>query len=64
MEWADKAAELFPEESCWIAMDYVQDGEGREEGDGRAAVVSAASPRFTQIMDKLADAFSPVEEAA
>ena len=63
VEWADKAAELFPEESCWIAMDYIKDGNGIDVGDGRTAVVSAASPRFTQMMDKLADAFSPVEDA-
>ena len=63
VEWADKAAELFPEESCWIAMDYVQDGDGIDVGDSRTAAVSAASPRFAQLMDKLADAFSPVEEA-
>ena len=22
VEWADKAAELFPEDSCWIDLDY------------------------------------------
>lgn len=63
VEWADKAADLFPEESCWIAMDYVQDGDSIDVGDGRTTVVSAASPRFEQLMDKLADAFSPVEDA-
>ncbi len=63
VEWADKAADLFLEESCWIAMDYVQDGDSIDVGDVRTAVVSAASPRFSQLMDRLADAFSPVEEA-
>ena len=63
VEWADKAAELFPEESCWIAMDYLNDGESGEEGDGRAAMVWAASPRFAQLMDSLSAAFSAVEEA-
>ena len=63
VEWADKAADLFPEESCWIDMDYVQDGNSIDVGDGRTAVVSAASPRFSQIMDRLADAFSSVEDA-
>ena len=63
VEWADKAADLFPEESCWIAMDYLNNGESEEEWEGRTAVVSAASPRFETLMDRLADAFSPVEEA-
>lgn len=63
VEWADKAAELFPEDSCWIAMDYIHDGKGRNGGDGRTAAVWAASSRFKKLMDRLAAAFSAVEEA-
>jgi len=62
VEWADKAADLFPEESCWIAMDYLNDGKNGEQGDGRTAVVSAASPRFKQLIDSLAAAFSAAEQ--
>ncbi len=63
VEWADKAAELFPEESCWIAMDYSNDDKSGEEGDGRTAVFSATAPRFAQLIDRLGAAFSAVEEA-
>ena len=63
VEWADKAAELFPEDSCWIAMDYLNDGKNGEEGDGRTAAVWAASSRFKKLMDRLTATFSAVEEA-
>jgi len=56
VEWADKAADLFPEESCWIALDY-----GPVE-DSRTVVVSATSDRFWTVLDRLADAFSTAEE--
>ena len=58
VEWAEKAADLFPEESCWIVMDYGQDE------DSRTAVVSATSPRFEKLMERLAGAFSAAEEVA
>ena len=64
VEWADKAADLFPEESCWIDMDYWNDGSHGEQGDGRTALVSAASPRFMQLIDSLAAAFSAAEQVA
>ena len=56
VEWADKAADLFPAESCWIAMDY-----GDDE-DSRTAVVSATSGRFRELLERLAAAFSTAEE--
>ena len=56
VEWADKAADLFPEESCWIALDY-----GPVE-DSRTVVVSASSDRFGPVFDRLAAAFSTTEE--
>ena len=56
VEWADKAADLFPEESCWIALEY-----GHDE-DGRIAVVSATSARFGKLLERLAAAFSASEE--
>ena len=63
VEWADKAADLFPDESCWIAMDYLNDGQNGDERGGRTAAVSATSPRFARLIDSLAAAFSAVEEA-
>ena len=56
VEWADKAADLFPEESCWIALDY-----GTVE-DSRTVVVSASSDRFWPVLERLVAAFSTAEE--
>ncbi len=56
VEWADKAADLFPVESCWIALDY-----GHDE-DSRIAVVSATSARFRELRECLAAAFPLAEE--
>jgi len=56
VEWADKAPDLFPAESCWITLDY-----GRDE-DVRIAVVSATSARFRKLLELLTAAFSAAEE--
>ena len=56
VEWADKAADLFPEESCWISLDY-----GAVE-DSRTVVVSSTSERFGLLLERLAAAFSKAEE--
>ena len=56
VEWADKAADLFPEESCWIALDY------GPVADSRTVVVSATSKRFWPVLESLAAAFSTTEE--
>ena len=58
VEWADKAADLFPAESCWIALDY-----GHEE-DSRTVVVSTTSARFRGMFERLAAAFSAAEEVS
>ena len=58
VEWADKAADLFPAESCWIALDYVHDE------DSRIVVVSATSARFREMLERLAAAFSAAEEVS
>ena len=58
VEWADKAADLFPVESCWIGLDY-----GHDE-DSRTLVVSATSARFCKLMERLSAAFSAAEEVS
>ena len=58
VEWADKAAELFPPECCWIAMEYGP-GENR-----RSVTLSATSPRYGEVLQGLAVAFPMAEEAA
>jgi tRNA threonylcarbamoyladenosine biosynthesis protein TsaE len=57
VEWADRAAELFPEDSCWVTLDY-----GPGEND-RTMVFSADSPRYRPLLRFLAEAFPVVEEA-
>ncbi len=56
VEWADKAADLFPEESCWISLDY------GPVADSRTVVVSSTSERFGLVLERLAAAFSKAEE--
>ena len=58
VEWADKAADLFPVESCWIGLDY-----GHDE-DSRTLVVSVTSARFCKLMERLSAAFSAAEEVS
>ena len=56
VEWADKAAEIFPVESCWIDLDY-----GTEESSRslslRADPVSAGSDRYEPLIQRLKAAF-------
>ena len=58
VEWADKAAELFPPECCCIAMEY---GPGENQ---RSVTLSATSPRYRGVLQRLAAAFPMAEEAA
>lgn len=57
VEWADRAAGLFPAECCWITLDY-----GPGEND-RTMVFSADSSRYFPLLRCLARAFPAVEEA-
>lgn len=57
VEWADRAAELFPEDRCWITLDY-----GPQEND-RTMIFSADSLRYRPLLRSLAEAFPLVEEA-
>ena len=52
VEWADKAAELFPPESCWIALEY-----GPDESQ-RAITITVTSPRYDALLRRLTAAFS------
>lgn len=56
VEWADRATELFPEDCCWISLDY-----GSGEND-RTMVFSGDSLRYRPLLRCLAKAFPVVEE--
>ena len=51
VEWADKAEELFPPESCWIDLDY------GETESMRVVMVSASSPRFRSLLTRLKSSY-------
>lgn len=55
VEWADKAAELFPAESCWMELDYGL-GEGRRKLTVPAAP-SQATDRYQPLIRRLKAAF-------
>ena len=52
IEWADRAAELFPEDCLWIDMDYGQDPESREITLEPGAATEKS--RFNKILALLA----------
>ncbi len=56
VEWADRAAELFPEDCLWIALDY---GPGETR---RQITFSGDSPRYRLFLEGLAAAFPVAEE--
>ena len=51
VEWADRAAELFPADCCRIALDY---GPGE---DCRDLTLTEGSPRFSSVLQGVADSF-------
>ncbi len=55
VEWADKAAELFPPESCWIGLQY-STGESC-----RTLTLTTASSQYKPLFRSLAAAF-PTDE--
>ena len=67
VEWADKAAELFPSDACWIDLDY---GAGQNcrsismEIDGEAAKDGRYEPLIRHLKSAfvLDDAKSPADE--
>ena len=56
VEWADRAAELFTGECCWMSLDY-----GTSD-DQRIVTISNASPRYRMVIQRLAAAFPKAEE--
>jgi tRNA threonylcarbamoyladenosine biosynthesis protein TsaE len=56
VEWADRAAELFPPGCCWIFMDYEADDNCRN------LTLSADSTRYSALLQRLAGAFLVTEE--
>lgn len=58
VEWADRAADLFPADCCWISLDY---GTGEEQ---RTVTISNAPSRYESILRRLVDDFPVTEEVA
>jgi len=56
VEWADKAAELFPAESCWIELDYGP-GESCRRLTISATPISEAACRYEPLIRRLKAAF-------
>ena len=56
VEWADRAAELFPAGCCWISLDY------GTEGNHRTVTLSITSTRYTRALQSLAVAFPEAEK--
>jgi tRNA threonylcarbamoyladenosine biosynthesis protein TsaE len=52
IEWADRAAELFPEDCLWVHLDYGQDPETREIT--LEPGVDTENSRFDKLLDLLA----------
>ncbi len=51
IEWADRAAELFPEDCLWIDLDYAQDPDSREIFLQTGAEIE--NSRFNSLLDSL-----------
>ena len=49
VEWADRAPDIFPEESLWVSLDHV----GR--GDNRMLEFSDWPDRFEPVLSHVAD---------
>jgi tRNA threonylcarbamoyladenosine biosynthesis protein TsaE len=56
VEWADRAAELFPPGCCWINLDYGPDANCRD------LTLSTDSPRYEALLQDLAGGFLVTEE--
>jgi len=56
VEWADRAAELFPEEALWIALDH-----GRGENQ-RTVSFGKAPERYFPVLEQLAASFPVTRE--
>jgi tRNA threonylcarbamoyladenosine biosynthesis protein TsaE len=56
VEWADRATELFPEESLWIALDHVSNG------NQRTISFSESPALYCPVLKRLAAAFPVPKE--
>ena len=56
VEWADRAADLFPEACLWISLDYGQDQQDR------IITLAEPPPRYRPILEKLSAAFPAAAE--
>jgi tRNA threonylcarbamoyladenosine biosynthesis protein TsaE len=56
VEWADRAEEIFPEDSLWIALDYTP------EAIQRTITFDKRSTRYFKILEKLTQAFPTTRE--
>ena len=63
VEWADRAADIFPDDALWIALDYaadatvseiVPDDDGSVPARHRIAIADAPA-RFARLMELLAE---------
>ena len=62
VEWADKAAELFPADSCWIELDYGL-GESCRSLTITAAPKLEVVSRYEPLLGRLHEAFLLNSEA-
>ena len=58
VEWADRAAELFPEEALWIALDH---GDGETQ---RTLSFGKSPERYFSVIEQLAASFPVTREVS
>jgi tRNA threonylcarbamoyladenosine biosynthesis protein TsaE len=56
VEWADRAEEIFPEDSLWITLDYAP------EENQRTITLEKRSARYFKLLEKLAQVFPAAKE--
>ena len=57
VEWADKAAEIFPQKSMWVEMDYYwadSQGGDSESGNQRSLTFTGGPAHYREALEKLA----------
>ncbi len=68
VEWADRAEEVFPQDSLWISLDYARDYALDRaldyEGEDTVRVITIADdpPRYEPLLKNLSQTFTGVEE--
>lgn len=64
VEWADRAEEIFPEQSLWIALDYARNAGASLDSplqEERSITLVNPPPRFAGLVGALSKAFPPLE---